>query len=138
MVIYTFITVLVGIIGGILIAVRSKRAEGVVYGKLDKAGRATNLFLAVVYVLTAPAYLFIGIISEPGGEGLLFIPSLIVSAITASTAIFCGFGLGFSVALRKKGKSKMSFAAQFAGIVGIAITVIFYAVFAGNLISSLN
>ena len=138
MVIYTFITVLVGIIGGILIAVRSKRAEGVVYGKLDKAGRATSLFLAVVYVLTAPAYLFIGIISEPGGEGLLFIPSLIVSAITASTAIFCGFGLGFSVALRKKGKSKMSFAAQFAGIVGIAITVIFYAVFAGNLISSLN
>ena len=138
MVIYTFITVLVGIIGGILIAVRSKRAEGVVYGKLDKAGRATNIFLAVVYVLTAPAYLFIGIISEPGGEGLLFIPSLIVSAITASTAIFCGFGLGFSVALRKKGKSKMSFAAQFAGIVGIAITVIFYAVFAGNLISSLN
>lgn len=89
-------------------------------------------------MLTAPAYLFIGIISEPGGEGLLFIPSLIVSAITASTAIFCGFGLGFSVALRKKGKSKMSFAAQFAGIVGIAITVIFYAVFAGNLISSLN
>ena len=33
----------------IVLAVGTKRAEGVVYGKLDKAGRITNLLLIPVY-----------------------------------------------------------------------------------------
>ena len=50
----------------------------------------------------------------------------------------CGLGLGFSVALRKKGKSKQSFAVQFAGVVGIGLSVLFYILFAGNLLQYLN
>ena len=64
--------------------------------------------------------------------------ALIVSIIGATGPAFCGLGLGASVALRKKGKSKLSFAVQFAGVIGIALTVGMYMLFAGNLLESLN
>lgn len=138
MYIYVIIEALVGIIGGILIAACTKRAEGVKYNKLDRAGQITNILLAIAYVIASPLYLALGAFSEPDGEGFLIVLGAIVSVIAASAALFCGLGLGFSVALRKKGRSKLSFALQFAGAVAIALTVLLYVVFEGTLISSLN
>lgn len=138
MFLYTVIEAIVAIIAGILLAVCSKRAEGVVYGKLDKAGRITNILLTIVYVCLSPLYMFLGMISYPDHEGFLGLLGWIVTIINGSAALFCGLGLGFSVALRKKGKSKESFMAQFAGLVGIGLTVGMYCLFAGNLLSSLN
>ena len=138
MFLYVLLEALVGIIGGIVIAKRTKKLDGVVYGRLDNAGRITNLLLTAFYVIASPFYLIIGMISEPAGDGLLIILGVIVSLITASAALFAGLGLGFSVALRKRGKSRLSFAVQFAGIGGIVLTVLLYAIFAGSLISPLN
>ena len=138
MIVYTILEALVALVAGIVIAACAKKAEGVAYTKLDKAGRITNIVLTVVYVLLAPLYLFFGMISYPDHEGLLGLLGWIVSIINASAALFCGLGLGFSVALRKKGKSKQSFAVQFAGLIGIGLTVGMYCLFAGNLLSSLN
>ena len=138
MFLYTVIEAIVAVVAGILLAACTKKAEAVVYGKLDKAGRITNILLIVVYVCLAPLYMFLGMISYPDHNGILGLLGWIVSIINASAALFCGLGLGFSVALRKKGKSKLSFAVQFAGLVGIGLTVGMYCLFAGNLLSSLN
>lgn len=138
MFLYTTIEAIVAVIAGILIAVCTKKADGVVYGKLDKAGRITNLILIPVYVCLAPFYLFLGMISYPNHDGLLGILGWIVSVINGSASLFCWLGLGFSVALRKKAKSKLSFVVQFAGVVGIALTVGMYMLFAGNLLKFLN
>lgn len=138
MFLYTAIGAIAAMIAGLWIAVRTKKAEGVIYGKLDKAGRIINVLLLLIYVGLAPVYLFLGMISSPEHNGLLGILGWIVSIINASASLFCGLGLGFSVALRKKGKSKLSFAVQFAGIVGIGLTVGMYCLFAGNLLSPLN
>ena len=138
MFLYTTIEAVVAVIAGILIAVCTKKTDGVVYSKLDKAGRITNLILIPVYVCLAPLYLFLGMISHPNHDGLLGILGWIVSVINGSASLFCWLGLGFSVALRKKGKSKLSFAVQFAGVVGIALTVGMYMLFAGNLLKFLN
>jgi len=75
--------------------------------------------------------------------GAVFIPvkhnhGWIISFLNASAALFCGLGLGLSVAFRKKGKSKLSFAIQFLGVVAILFTVISYCVFTGNLLQTLN
>ena len=138
MFLYVVIQAIAAVVLGILIAVLSKKAEGVTYGILDKIGIATNILLIPVYGCLSPFYMFLGMISEPYAEGFLFPISLAVCLITASAALFCGLGLGFSVALRKKGKSGLSFAVQFAGFVGIALTVLLYCVFVGSLISPLN
>ena len=138
MFLYTTIEAVIAVIAGILIAVCTKKTDGVVYSKLDKAGRITNLILIPVYVCLAPLYLFLGMISYPNHDGLLGILGWIVSVINGSASLFCWLGLGFSVALRKKGKSKLSFAVQFAGVVGIALTVGMYMLFAGNLLKFLN
>lgn len=135
---YTVIEAVVGVIAGIVIAVRSKKADGVEYNNLDKAGRITNIVLILIYVFLAPFYMFIGMISYPDHNGILGILGWIVSIINASAALFCSLGIGFSVALRKKGKSKQSFAVQFAGIAAICLTVGMYCLFEGNLLSSLN
>ena len=82
--------------------------------------------------------MFLGMISAPAHDGFLGIIGWIVAIINASAALFCALGLGFSVAWRKKGYSKLSFAVQFAGVIGIAWTVISYAVFEGNLLETLN
>ena len=114
---------------GILLAVCTKKAEGVIYGKLDKAGRITNILLIPVYVCLSPLYLFFGMISSPRHEGFLGILGWIVSVLMASAALFCGLGIGCSVALRKKGKRKLSFYVQFAGFFGIGQTFILFIVF---------
>lgn len=138
MFLYTIIEAIVAVIAGILIAACTKKSDGVIYNKLDKVGRITNILLIPIYACLSPLYLFLGMLSYPNHSGLLGIVGWIVTIINASAALFCGLGLGFSVALRKKGKSKLSFAVQFAGVVGIGLTVAMYCLFAGNLLESLN
>ena len=139
MIIYVLFALLGGIIGGILLATRSQKAEGVTYGALDKAGFVTNIILIPIYACISPVCMFIGIISEPYDESIIsFLIGIIVALIIASMPLFAGLGLGFSVALRKKGKSKLSFAVQFAGIVGAILTFLLYVVCVDIFISSLN
>ena len=138
MFLYTAIAAIAAVIIGILIAVGTKKAEGVTYGKLDKIGRITNLLLLLLYVGSSFVYLFLGMIANPRYDGFLGILGWIVSIIMASAALFCGIGLGLSVAFRKKGKSKLSFAVQFAGVGGIALTVGLFFLFYGNLLRPLN
>ena len=138
MFVYTLLEAIAGVVAYTLLALCTKKADDVVYGKLDKAGRVTNILLIILYVCSSPLYLFLGAISMPHHEGFLGILGWVVSVIIASAGLFCGLGLGFSVALRKKGKSKQSFVVQFAGVVAIGLTVGLYCLFAGNLLSSLN
>ena len=138
MTLYVIIEAILGIIGGILLAACTKKAEGVTYGKLDKAGMILNFVLIPVYAIPAPFYMFLGMISYPDCEGFLGILGWIVAVIIASAALFSGLGLGASAALRKKGKSKLSFAAQFTGVVAIALAVALFLCCYDNLLTSLN
>ena len=138
MFLYTTVEAIAAVVAGLLIAVCSKRADGVTYSKLDKIGRVTNVLLLLFYVGFSFFYLFLGIIARPHYEGFLGILGWIVSVIMASAALFCGVGLGLSVAFRKKGKSKLSFTVQFAGVGGIALTVILFFLFYGNLLRPIN
>ena len=138
MFLYTVIEAIVGLVAGIVLAVRSKRAAHVTYGKLDKVGIVTNILLIPGYLCLSPLYLFLGMISSPAHKGFLGLVGWVVSILSASAALICGLGLGGSVALRKKGRSKLSFAVQFAGVAGIGLTVLLYSLFTGNLLQSLN
>jgi hypothetical protein len=138
MFLYTTIAAIAAVIAGILLAVCTKKADGVTYSKLDKIGRVTNVLLLLVYVGFSYVYLFLGMVANPRYDGFLGILGWIVSIIMASAALFCGGGLGLSVAFRKKGKSKLSFAVQFAGVGGIAFTLILFFLFYGNLLRPLN
>lgn len=139
MFIYFILAAIAGLIAGVVIAVRSKKAEGVVYGKLDNAGRVTNILLIPVYAIAALFCSFIVLLGYiPEGEGILGVLSWIVAIIGATGPALCGLGLGASVALRKKGQSKLSFWVQFAGIAGLGITILFLVLFSGNLFGSLN
>ena len=138
MFLYVILEAIVGIVAGIVIATRTKKAESVTYGALDKAGRITNIVLIVTYACLSPFYMFIGMISEGYKDGFLGVLGWIVAVIIASAALISGLGIGASVALRKKGKSKLSFAVQFAGFIAIALTFILYALFVGVLICPLN
>ena len=138
MFLYTVIEAIVAVVGGIILAARTKKAEGVEYTKLDKAGRITNILLIPVYLCAAPFCMFLGMIAEPAHGGLLGLLGWIVAIIQASAVLFCGAGLGLSVAFRKQGKRKLSFWIQFLGFVGIGLTVLFVCVFYGNLMSPIN
>ena len=138
MFLYTCIVAIASAVAGMLIAVRSKKVDGVVYGRLDKAGRITNILLLIVYLCLSPLYLILGMLSRPDYDGFLGLLGWIVSIIIASAAPFCSLGLGFSIVLRKKGRSKLSFALQFAGVVGIGLTVGLFLIFYGNLLRPLN
>ena len=138
MYLYTVIEAVVAVVGGLLLAVCTKKAEGVVYGKLDKIGWVTNILLLLFYLGFSYVYLFLGIIANPRYDGFLGILGWIVAVIMASAALFCGIGLGLSVAFRKKGRSKLSFAVQFAGIGGIALTFLLFFLFYGNLLKPIN
>ena len=138
MFLYTSIEAVIAVITGILLAVCTKRDSSVIYNKLDKAGRITNILLIPVYICLSPLYLGLGLFSYTTHEGLLGILGWIVAIIIASAALFCGLGLGLSVAFRKKGKSKLSFAVQFAGFAGIALSLLLFFIFYGNLLSSIN
>ena len=138
MYLYTTIEAWVAVIAGILLAVCTKKADGVEYGKLDKAGRVTNILLIPVYVCLLPLCLFLGMIANPQYDGFLGVLGWVVAIVMASAALFCGIGLGLSVAFRKRGKSKLSFAVQFAGLGGIGLTLLLFFVFYGNLLKPIN
>ena len=138
MTLYVIIEAIVAILAGVFIAVRKKKAEGLTYGKLDKAGIVTNILLLVLYCGLAPLYMFLGMISYPDHSGFLGLLGWIVAIIVGSAALPCGIGLGLSVSLRKQGKSKQSFAVQFAGLAGIVLSVGMFFIFYDNLLTSLN
>lgn len=102
MFLYTVIEAIIAVIAGILIAICTKKTEGVTYNKLDKIGQVTNILLCLFYIGFSFFYLFLGIIANPRYNGFL---RWIVSIIMASAALFCGIGLGLSVAFRKRGKA---------------------------------
>ena len=138
MYLYTVIEAVAAVVAGLLIAVCTKKAEGVTYGKLDKLGRITNVLLLLFYVGFSYVYLFLGMIARPNYDGVLGLLGWIAAIVMASAALFCGVGLGLSVAFRKKGRSKLSFAVQFAGVGVIGLTFILFFAFYGNLLKSLN
>ena len=138
MFLYTVIEAVVALIALIYLSLRTKKSPDTVYTKLDKLGILTNILLLIVYICLSPMYLFLGMISTANYHGFLGVIGWVLSVITASAALPCGIGLGYSVDLRKKGKSRQSFIVQFAGLVGIGLTVLLYCIFAGNLISPLN
>lgn len=138
MYLYTAIATIIGLIAGIILAACTKKAEGVSYGKLDKASRITNIVLIPVYLVLSLVYIAITIFTSPAHDGLLGVLSWIVCLIIAVAPASCGFGLGLSASLRKKGRSKPSFIVQFAGLAGCVLGVILFLVFYGNLLASLN
>ena len=138
MFLYTVIEAIAGIVAFILVAVCTKKDDSVIYNKLDKAGIITNILLIPIYTCMLPFCLILGMISYPAYDGFLGMIGWIVAIINASATLFCGIGLSFSIALRKKGKSKLSFVVQFVGLVGIALTIVMYMLFEGNLLQSLN
>lgn len=139
MYLYFILAAIAGLVAGIIIAARSKKADGVEYGKLDKAGIVTNIILIPVYAIVSLFCAFIVMLGYgPDGEGILAVLGWILAFIGATGPALCGIGLGASVALRKKGKSKQSFWAQFAGVAGLGITILFFLIFYGNLFGSLN
>ena len=138
MYLYTALATIIGLIAGVLLAACTKKAGGVTYGKLDKAGRITNIVLIPVYVVLSLVYIGISMFASPAHDGFLGILSWIVCIIIAAAPASCGLGLGFSASLRKKGKSKLSFILQFAGIAVCALCIVLFMLFYGNLLSSLN
>ena len=138
MFLYTVMEAVIAVVAGILIAVCTKKKDGVIYDKLDKIGRVTNILLLLIYVGFSYVYLFLGMIANPRYDGFLGILGWIVSIVMASAALFCGIGLGLSVAFRKRGKSKLSFAVQFLGVGGIGLTLILFFLFYGNLLRPIN
>ena len=138
MILYLIIEAAVGVIAGILLSLLSKQAQGVTYSKLDQAGHVTNILLIPTYVCLAPFYMFLGLIARPAYEGFLGIIGWIVAVVMASAALFCGVGLGLSVALRKQGRSKASFAVQFAGLAAILLTFALFFIFYGSLLLTVN
>ena len=102
MYLYIVIVAIVAVIIGLILALCTKKAEGVVYGKLDKAGRISNIVLIPVYAVLSKFCIGIGIFRYPGYEGFLRILGWIVAVIIPSAPLFCFCGLGLSAALRKK------------------------------------
>ena len=140
MIVYMMFVDILSILAGILIAVFSKKSEDVVYTKLDKAGRITNIVLVPAYAALSLFAMGMGLFCYPGyDEGILNILGWIVTLfIPSAPLISFGCGLGFSVALRKKGKSKQSFAVQFIGFASFLLSFLMFYVFYGNLLGYIN
>lgn len=139
MYLYFAFAAVVGLVAGIVIAVGTKKAEGVVYGVLDKVGSVVNILLIPAYLITGTfCWILVMLCYAPTGEGVMAVVAWILAVIGATGPAFCGLGLGASVALRKKGKSKASFLAQFAGVAGLGVTFLFFVLFYGNLFATLN
>jgi cytochrome bd-type quinol oxidase subunit 2 len=135
---YIVIVAIVAPIAGLLIALCTKKAEDVVYGKLDKAGRITNIVLIPIYAVLSLFCMGIGFFCNPGYDGFLEFLGWIVALFIPSAPLFCFVGLGLSTALRKKGKSKQSFIIQFIGFASVLLSVSMFFIFYGNLLSYLN
>ena len=138
LVVYAAVCAIVSLIAGVILAARAKKVEGVVYSKLDQVGKITNIVLIPVYFFIALFFTAMSMFCSPDYDGFLGILGWIVCVLIASTPLFGGIGLGFSVALRKKGESKKSFAVQFAGCASAVISLLLIVAFYGNLLSSLN
>lgn len=132
------LAVIVALVVGIIIAARTKKVDGVVYGKLDKAGVITNILLIPAYIALSVFVIALSLFTNPRYDGILGILGWIVCIIIAVAPVSCGLGLGFSASLRKKGESKKSFLVQFAGVAGCALSIILFMLFYGNLLSPLN
>ena len=102
MFLYTAIEAIVGVVAGILIAVCTKKADGVIYSKLDKIGRVTNILLLLFYVGFSFFYLFLGTIANPRYDGFLGILGWIVSIIMASQLCFAELVLACLLLFVKK------------------------------------
>ena len=61
MFLYIIIQAIIAVVGGLLLALCSRKADGAVYGKLDKAGRITNIVLIPIYALLSLFCMGIGI-----------------------------------------------------------------------------
>ena len=138
MFLYTVLSALVGIAVGIFLAAHTKKAEGISYGRLDRAGKVTNIVLIPLYACPAPFFMFIGMLCSPARDGFMGVVGWVVSILIASATMLCGLGLGASVALRKKGKGRMSFAIQFLGVVAMILAAVLFAVCYGSLLETLN
>lgn len=125
----------VAVIVCILLTVCSRKAEGVVYTGLDKAGRITNIVLIPVYAALSLSCMGLGMFCNPDYEaGFLWLLGWIVSLIIPAAPLFCGLGIGLSVVLRKKGKRKGSFIIQFVGLAGIVLSMVLFFTCYGNLL----
>ena len=138
MIVYILIEAVVGIVAGILLAARAKKADNVVKTKLDAVGSITNSVFLPLYVVVSPYCMVLGMLCRPNYDGFLGIVGWIVSVFVASVPMFCGLGLGGSVALRKQGRSKLSFAVQFAGVIAILLAVLIFTLLYGNLLAPLE
>ena len=99
----------------------------------------TNIILIPIYAIAMTYCYFLVMLGySPRGEGILAVVAWILAIIGATAPSLCALGLGASVALRKKGKSQKSFWVQFAGVVGSAVTILFFLLFYGNLFAPLN
>lgn len=138
MFLYIVIVAIAAVIVGLSLALGTKKADGVIYGKLDRTGRIINFVLIPVYAFLSFFCMGIGIFCYPGCEGFLRILGWIVALLIPAAPLFCFGGLGLSAALRKKGRSKLSFAIQFIGFASAALSILLFLVFYGNLLRSLN
>ena len=129
---------IVALVLGIILAACTKKADGVIYGKLDKTGRITNILLIPIYFFLTIFCIALSIFTEPEYDGFLGFLGWVVCFIIAAAPLSCGLGLGFSASLRKKGKSKLSFIVQFLGFAGCALSIILFVLFYDNLLASLN
>ena len=136
--IYVFFMGLVGIVAGIVLAARAKKADDVIYVQLDKVGKITNIVLIPVYAIAGTFCMVIASLFSPNYGGFLGVIGWIVSVIGGTAPALWAPGLGLSVALRKKGKSKQSFWVQFVGMAGFALTLLIFFAFYGNLLDTLN
>ena len=126
MFLYTVIEAIIAVIAGILIAICTKKTEGVTYNKLDKIGQVTNILLCLFYIGFSFSYLFLGIIANPRYNGFL---RWIVSIIMASAALFCGIGLGLSVAFRKRGKANRALPYSLQVLRALVLQLLYFSFF---------
>ena len=139
MYLYFILATIAGIVAGIIIAARTKKAEGVVYGVLDKIGITTNILLIPIYTILTIFFFFLAMLGmNPESGGFMGIISWIMSFICTSSPALCGFGLGVSNAWRKKGKRVHSFLAQFAGIAGYVVVLLIFILLGDLVFASLN
>ena len=138
MFLYTVTGAVIAVVVCIFMTVSTKKDLDVVYGKLDKAGRITNILLIPVYSFLTLFFVALSLFLSPAYGGFLGILGWIVAIMISSVPLYCGFALSASVVFRKKGKSKLSFAVQFAGFAGAALALILFFAFYGNLLRYLN
>ena len=138
MAIYIIFSSLAAIALSIFWIVRTQRPEGAKYAVSDKVGFILNAVLLNVYLIFFAPVMFITLLCVPMHDGFLGVIGWIIAFVIGSTSAVSFLGLGASVALRKEGKSKLSFLVQFAGIVLMVLSFIVFALCYGRLFEFLN